>query len=66
MVDKLNTYMLSGVREFWMVDPDKQTVGVYGFSDLAVDEYATYKQGDILVSHFFAGLEIGVADIFKS
>jgi len=66
MVDKLNTYMLSGVREFWMVDPDKQTVGVYGFSDFAVDEHAFYKQGDILTSYFFAGLEIGLADIFKS
>gem|GEM_PF-3599907 len=27
LVDKLKTYMLSGVREFWAVDPDKQTVG---------------------------------------
>ncbi len=24
MVDKLNTYMLSGVREFWIVDPNKR------------------------------------------
>lgn len=45
MVDKLNTYMLSGVREFWVVDPDKQAVLVYGFKDFAVDEHTACKQG---------------------
>ena len=65
MVDKLNTYMLSGVREFWVVDPDKRTVMIYGFSDFAVDEHASYKQDDVLVSYFFAGLRVGLADIFQ-
>lgn len=66
MVDKLNTFMLSGVREFWVVDPDKQSVLVYGFKDFAVDEHIAYRQGDILRSYFFAGLEIELNEIFKS
>jgi prevent-host-death family protein len=65
MVDKLNTFMLSGVREFWVVDPDKQSVLVYGFKDFAVDEYIAYRQGDILRSYFFAGLELSITEIFK-
>jgi prevent-host-death family protein len=65
MVDKLNIYMLSGVREFWIVDPYKHSVQVYGFSDFAVDEHTAYKSKDTLTSYFFAGLEIGVAEIFK-
>ena len=66
MVDKLNTYMLSGVREFWIVDPNKQSVLVYGFKDFEIDEYTTYKLGDTLISYFFEGLEIVVNEIFEA
>jgi len=65
MVDKLNTYMLSGVREFWVVDPNKHLVLVYGFSDFKIDEYATYGSGDTVVSYFFDGLEITADKIFQ-
>jgi prevent-host-death family protein len=65
MVDKLNTYMLSGVREFWVVDPNKHLVLVYGFSDSKIDEYATYGSGDTVVSYFFDGLEITVDKTFQ-
>lgn len=65
MVDKLNTYMLSGVREFWIVDPKKQSVLVYGFKDFEVDEYSAYKTGDTLTSYYFSGLVIKVEAIFE-
>ncbi|MBS3970699.1 MAG: type II toxin-antitoxin system Phd/YefM family antitoxin [Clostridia bacterium] len=64
MVDKLNTYMLSGVREFWIIDPKKHIVMVYGFNDFEIDEYTTYKLDDTLISYYFAGLEIAVSEIF--
>lgn len=66
MVDKLNTYMLSGVKEFWIIDPNKRSVLVYGFKDYEIDEYATYQQGDALRSYYFIGLEIAVNDIFEA
>lgn len=66
MVDKLNTYMLSGVREFWIVDPIKHSIMVYGFKDLEIDEYATCKLGDTLRSYFFEGLEIPISEVFES
>jgi len=65
MVDKLNTYMLSGVREFWIVDPNKRLVVVYGFKDFEIDEYTIYKPGDTLASYCFEGLEIMVNEIFN-
>jgi len=65
MVDKLNTYMLSGVREFWIVDPGKRSVLVYGFKDFEIDEYTAYKIGDTLNSYFFEGLEIAADGIFE-
>jgi prevent-host-death family protein len=64
MVDKLNTYMLSGVREFWIVDPFKHSVMVYGFKDFEIDEYFACKLGDTIISYFFEGLEIPINEIF--
>lgn len=64
MVDKLNTYMLSGVREFWLVDPKKHSVLVYGFKDFEIDEYTAYKHADTLISCFFEGLAIPLDEIF--
>lgn len=66
MVDKLNTFMLSGVKEFWIVDPGKRSVLVYGFADCEIEEYKTYHEGDTLVSCCFEGLEIRLEDIFES
>jgi prevent-host-death family protein len=64
MVDKLNTYMLSGVREYWVVDPKKKTILLYGFKELKVDEFHNYKVPDILKSYFFEGLEADLAEVF--
>jgi len=65
MVEKLNTYMLSGVREFWIVDPDKGSVMAYGFDHFKVDEFAVFQPGDTLSSHYFHDLAIPVEEIFS-
>lgn len=64
MVDKLNTYMLSGVREYWVVDPKKKTILLYNFKECKIDEFATCKTPDILKSCFFEGLEVDLEEIF--
>lgn len=64
MVDKLNTFMLSGVKEFWVVDPMNQSVIVYSFKDFEIDEYETYKSHETLHSYFFEGLNIELEEIF--
>jgi prevent-host-death family protein len=66
MVDKLNTYMLSGVKEFWIVDPEKRSVLVYGLKDCNIGECSAYKPGDTLLSYNFVGLAIPVNEIFQS
>ena len=43
MIKKLNTYMLSGVNEYWMADPDNKTVIVYIFKDRKIENFITYK-----------------------
>ncbi|MDD2503575.1 MAG: Uma2 family endonuclease [Clostridia bacterium] len=66
MVDKLNTYMLSGVREYWIVDPKKQSILLYGFKERKVDQFHDFKAPDILKSYFFEGLQAGHAEVFTS
>jgi Uma2 family endonuclease len=56
--------MLSGVREFWIVDPFKHSIMVYSFKDFEIDEYTTCKLGDTVTSYFFEGLEIPINEIF--
>jgi prevent-host-death family protein len=49
MGDKLNTFMISGVKEFWVVDPQLETVLMYGFENLNVDHFMTYRKQDTSV-----------------
>ena len=36
---KLFKYRTAGVREYWIVDPDKQMTTVYGFEKDTVEQY---------------------------
>ncbi len=65
MVDKLNTYMLSGVKEFWIVDPKQETVLVYGFKDFGIDAHTAYRKDEVIQSYWFENLEAPVNDVFS-
>lgn len=65
MVDKLNIYMLSGVKEFWVVDPKNKSVYLYGFNDCKIDLYNVYKNNEVVKSYWFENLEVSVEDIFE-
>jgi prevent-host-death family protein len=64
MVDKLNTYMLSGVKEFWIADRQKKIMLVYKFEDRKIEEFSTYKGHDTLQSYYFEGLKVDLKQIF--
>ena len=65
MVDKLNTYMLSGVKEFWVIDPKNKSVLLYSFKDCEIDFHSVSKNDDIVKSYWFKDLEISLGDIFE-
>ena len=65
MVDKLNTYMLSCDREYWVFDLKEKTILEYCFKDLKVDEFLDFKIPDILRSYFFKGLEAYLTEVFS-
>ena len=39
MVKKLNTYIISGVQEYWMVDPKQKTIIGYVFIERQIEKY---------------------------
>lgn len=68
MIKKLDLYMQTGVREYWLVDTEKREVYVYSFEKRAADneisEYMIFKNNEIVRSKAFEGLEIKLQDIF--
>ena len=59
-------YLSSGVREYWLVDPENKQVNHYFFSEnREVLSLATYKAGESIESSAFPGLEIPVDTIFS-
>jgi prevent-host-death family protein len=64
MLKKLDLFMQTGVREYWIVDPDKKEVHVYSFEKQDIVDHDTY-MGDMTVkSKVFNGLEVNLAEIF--
>ena len=51
---KLNNYLRNGVKEYWIVDCDKNQIVIY-YDDFSVN---TYKFSDIVDSYIFSGLSI--------
>ena len=65
MIDKLNTYMLSGVREYWIVDPRQKSIMVYNFHDCEIDKYRTFEAGETAESLAFEGLRAEIDAVFE-
>lgn len=65
MVYKLNTFMTSGVSEYWVVDIQYKRITVYTFVDLQVDKMEVYKIGETAKSVAFEGLNAAVGAAFE-
>ena len=65
LIDKLNTYMLSGVEEYWIVDQKQGSITVYSFADCGIDRYKFYEQNDVTRSIAFDGLSVDGESIFS-
>lgn len=61
---KLKRYRLSGVREYWIVDPSHQIVEVYKFSENVFTEPLVYGKGETVQVGIFTDLNIQLADVF--
>lgn len=66
MVSKLNTFMMSGVSEYWIVDIENKRITIYTFTNLQIDKMEVYKYDDIARSMHFDGLEADVRPLFEN
>ncbi len=56
--------MISGVREYWIVDLNNNNIMLCGFIDLKIDDFQTFKVPDVLESYYFEGLQADLAKVF--
>ncbi|MGE5550490.1 MAG: type II toxin-antitoxin system prevent-host-death family antitoxin [Bacteroidota bacterium] len=64
LIEKLDLYMSTGVREYWLVNPLNKEVTVHFFEDNDLSRNATYRVGESAVSWAFPGVTASLADIF--
>lgn len=65
MVLKLNTFMASGVSEYWIIDYENKRITMYTFVDYQIDKMEVYKIEEIAKSVVFNGLNINVKELFE-
>ncbi|MGI6364177.1 MAG: type II toxin-antitoxin system prevent-host-death family antitoxin [Bacillota bacterium] len=65
MIDKLNSYMLSKVREYWLVDPKQETIIIYSFENNEIDRLKVFERGSIARSMIFDGLSADIDILFS-
>ena len=65
MIDKLNSYMLSRVKEYWVVDPKQETIIIYSFENNEIDRIRVFERGCVARSMLFDGLSADVDNLFS-
>lgn len=65
MLRKLDLYMKTGIREFWLVDTEKKGIYVYSFEDKTIIDYTSFLNVDSVKSSVFEGLEVPLVEAFS-
>lgn len=65
MIDKLNTYRLSGVKEYWIIDPKQELILIYDFDNFEIDMFQVFGKEDAAQSIAFAGLSADTKEVFN-
>lgn len=66
LVIKRNDYVRAGVAEYWIVDPDEQTVIVLSLDGPSYRTHGEFKPGTIATSQLLSSFQINVTDLFES
>jgi Uma2 family endonuclease len=62
---KRRVYARTGVKEYWIIDPDTRLIHVYFLQENAEQPKATYSQTDSFTSPHFPGLQFKASEIFS-
>ncbi len=64
LVQKLDLYMESGVKEYWIVNTPSAEIDVYTYEDYSVESKVTFKGRETVASVFFPGLGVELDRVF--
>lgn len=62
--EKFLEYARAGVSEYWLVDPDPQTIEVFELEEGAYTLLGKFGRGEIARSQLLAGFEVAVEEVF--
>ena len=65
LLKKLDLYMSTGVREYWLVNPVNEEVTIHLFERNDLSRNATFRRGEEADSYIFPGLTANVDGIFS-
>jgi Uma2 family endonuclease len=63
--DKYRIYAQAGVREYWIVDPDRKIVEVFVLRRGAYEVLGRFESGEIATSEVLKGFEAAVDEVFS-
>ena len=63
-IKKLDLYMSTGVKEYWIINPLNREIYIYLFEENNISQNATYKNHETAVSYHCTGLEVSLDGIF--
>lgn len=65
-IKKLDLYMSTGVKEYWIINPLSREVSIYLFEKNNISQNTTFKKDENAVSYYFAGLEVSLAKLLMT
>jgi Uma2 family endonuclease len=63
-IKKMDLYISTGVKEYWIINPLNREVSVYRFEENNTSKNTTYKNLENAASYLFAGFEVSLEKIF--
>lgn len=65
LVRKLDLYMQTGVKEYWIVNHYKREVIIYQFKDNDIEDFKVYSKEGVVESFTFDGFSTDMTEIFE-
>jgi len=65
MIKKLDLYMTTGIKEYWIINPFNREVSIYLFEENNISKNVTYKHHETAVSYHFVDLEVSLEMLFE-
>lgn len=64
MKDKFELYLAAEIPEYWLVDPERESIIIYSLQGIEYIGSKPFMEGDIIKSKVLQGFELEVSDIF--